>query len=230
MTTNTYSHFNSQAALWEKKFASSGSMSDRPAGFVECLRRNLGSSGRVLDFGCGSADITMACHVAGFEMHGVDVSERMISIARARFGAHGIPFTLLESGDRLRLPYPGESFNAEIASSVLEYVHDPLDCLKELARVSIPGGVLILTVPNLLHPRRWIEPLLRPLLIPKLFRTGTKWRLFAEYLRLSQNRFTVNAWSKLLRKAGWELQNVEALRMPLLTLVAKRARAWQVSY
>ncbi len=224
MTVNAHGHFSRQASLWEKKFQSSGSMSERPAAFVELLRKNLGGSGSVLDFGCGSADITIACQACGFQMHGVDISEHMISRALNRSDARGIKFRLLESAAQLRLPYAAESFDAEIASSVLEYVHDPLDCLKELSRVSIPGGVLILTVPNLLHPRRWLEVLLRRALFPRHFKSGSAWYLYAEYLKLSKNRLTVNAWSTLLKEAGWELESVHAKSKTLLMLVVKRAQ------
>jgi len=199
-------------------------MSKRPAMFVGLLRKNLGGLGKVLDFGCGSADITMACQAVGFEMHGVDISEHMISLARKHSRAHNIGFTLLESATPLTLPYTAASFDAEIASSVFEYVHDPLDCLKELSRVAVPGGVLILTVPNLRHPRRWLEAIVRRLLIPKLFKSDSKWRLYAEYLRFSKNRLTLNRWSKLLNQAGWTLECVDARSNALLTLVAKQTK------
>jgi ubiquinone/menaquinone biosynthesis C-methylase UbiE len=216
-------HFDRLASLWERKFEPDGSMSERPAAFVRMLRENVGHSRPVLDFGCGTGDITIACQQAGFKMFGIDASPQMIERARRRSVRHGIEFALLDSVSPLGLHYQAERFDAVIASSVLEYVSDPLECLKELCRVSIRGGCLILTVPNLFHPRRWLEAFLRSVLFPHHFKDGGRFQLYAEYLRMSKNRMTLRYWTRLLEKSGWQLESVHAQNTALLLLVAKRA-------
>ena len=222
MTVKSNGHFDKQASLWERKFEPNGSMSQRPAAFVKQLRRNLGNSGSVLDFGCGSADITIACQACGFQMCGIDCSEGMIERARRRPYACGIAFTLLDSTVPLELPYPAAQFDAIIASSVFEYLCDPLDYFREFARISVPGGFLILTVPNLLHPYRWLESVLRPFLSPAHFKNGGRLQLYAEYLSFSKIRFRLKDWICLLKEAGWELESVNAKHASLLMLVAKK--------
>jgi ubiquinone/menaquinone biosynthesis C-methylase UbiE len=143
-------------------------------------------------------------------MHGVDISMSMISCARGHLSGYEIPFEVLSAEMPLALPYPKEKFDAVIASSVLEYVSNPLECFKELGRVCKPDGVLILSVPNMFHPRRWLEAALRILPIRTILPRGSKGQLYLEYLDISRNRFRVKDWSHLLSLAGWQLQYVRA--------------------
>lgn len=49
--------------------------------------------------------------------------------------------------DITSIPRPDCSYDAVLCSEVLEHVYDPLKVLDELARLTKPGGVLILTAP-----------------------------------------------------------------------------------
>ena len=55
------------------------------------------------------------------------------------------------------LPFESASFDAIIASSLLEYVDDPEAVLRECGRLLRPGGVVLCTVPDVRHPVRWLE-------------------------------------------------------------------------
>jgi SAM-dependent methyltransferase len=222
------SHFDDLADLWETKYAARGSLRQRTTSFVRCLRALVGARGQVLDFGCGSGDIAIACGNAGYRMSGVDLSPAMIARARLRANGDGIGFDALESEEPLRLPHPEARFDAVIASSVLEYVRDPLGCLQELSRVCRPNGVLLATVPNLCHPLRWLEVVLRHRLIRRGFGGTNRWQRYGEYLDISGNRFRSGHWSDLLRRAGWQLEAVRARSKPLVMLVARRAGLGEV--
>jgi hypothetical protein len=124
-----------------------------------------------------------------------------------------------------QIPYASGSFAAVIASSVLEYIDDPQECLRELARVTEPRGALIFTVPNVRDPRRWAEATLRHVISPRLFKDGSKWQSYAEYLKLSKNRLGLAEWKQLLAQSGWELEQVNARDSALLMLIAKRTAA-----
>ena len=49
--------------------------------------------------------------------------------------------------DIVRMPFACESFDAVLCTEVLEHVYDPIAALKELVRVLVPRGVLIVTAP-----------------------------------------------------------------------------------
>ncbi len=50
--------------------------------------------------------------------------------------------------DALRLPFADESFDTVLCNQVLEHVPDPRKLMSEVRRVLMPGGVLLLTTPQ----------------------------------------------------------------------------------
>jgi len=50
-----------------------------------------------------------------------------------------------------RLPYPDAHFDAVVSIEVIEHVEDQFAFVRELARVAKPGGLVVLTTPNVLH-------------------------------------------------------------------------------
>lgn len=220
--TSSRTHFDDVASFWETKYQRGGSFYGRAVPFVRCLQGSLAAGGEVLDFGCGSGDIAMACEDAGYKTKGIDLSPAMIARARLRSYARGITFDLLESDNPFQLPYRDSSFDAVIASSVFEYVRDPVACLTELRRVCKPEGILLATVPNIFHPRRWLELALRLPAICQGFVAIENWRPYGQYLTLSRNRLRNGEWSALLDRAGWKMTGVQARNKPLLMLIARR--------
>ncbi|HEY3542611.1 MAG TPA: class I SAM-dependent methyltransferase [Gaiellaceae bacterium] len=93
---------------------------------------------RVLDAGCGRGDFAERLASAGLDVVGLDQSERMIELTRAR----GIEAVV---GDIARLPFPEASFDAACANHVLYHLPDVDRGLAELARVLRPGARLVAT-------------------------------------------------------------------------------------
>ena len=84
----------------------------------------------------------------GCETLGVDAAEGMIERARelTRGNSGELQFERVESVERM--PYPAESFDGVLCSSVIEYLDEPLSGLQELWRVLKPQGSLVISVPN----------------------------------------------------------------------------------
>jgi arsenite methyltransferase len=108
----------------------------------------LGPGERVIDIGTGpgllAAEIAAAVGPDGL-VCGIDISDSMLALARARTTQpNSAPIELRQAGAD-RLPYAQASFDVAVATQVLEYVKDVPGALAEIARVLRPGGrVLVL--------------------------------------------------------------------------------------
>ena len=96
---------------------------------------------RILDAGCGTGlDVaTLASLVKpGGAVHGMDLSERMVALARERYG--NTPGVSFSAGSVSNIPFPDAHFDATFAMRTLQYLDDALPAVREMARVTKPGG------------------------------------------------------------------------------------------
>jgi len=91
---------------------------------------------RVLDVAAGTGVSTVELHGAGVTAVGCDFSLQMLRAGRSR------PVPLV-AGDALALPFAGDAFDAVAISFGLRNVADPAAALREFARVTRPGGRLV---------------------------------------------------------------------------------------
>jgi len=103
----------------------------------------------------------------GWRVSGVDVSGRMVALARERLPrARG---RLLQAPLEC-IPFPDASFDAVIATGVLGYAGWSEAALARLSRLLRPGGLAVLSLPN-----RWCLPRLwRHLLVYSAARAGKR--------------------------------------------------------
>ncbi len=99
---------------------------------------------RVLDFGCGPGTISMglARAVEPGELHGVDMEETQIEMARAAAQAGGHSNATFHVGDVTALPFEDNYFDAAHCHAVLMHVSDTAAVLAEVKRVLKPGGII----------------------------------------------------------------------------------------
>jgi SAM-dependent methyltransferase len=115
--------------------------------FQEYKRRlgellGLGEGQHVLDVGCGTGDDAreMARALGGRgRVVGVDNSRAMVAEARRRAEGQGLPVEFVV-GDARALPLPAESFDGCRADRSLMHVPGPRQALREILRVTRPGG------------------------------------------------------------------------------------------
>ena len=100
----------------------------------------LPARARILDAGCGSGRNMVELTAHG-TVTGVELSSVSVEIARRR----GVGDVL--EGSILEMPFPAESFDLAVSLDVIEHLDDDLRALKELRRVVVPGGRLLVTVP-----------------------------------------------------------------------------------
>ena len=104
----------------------------------------VGSGARVLEVGCGTGvvvrDLAALVGRRG-KVVGIDASRRLLDRARAlcRETARRTPIAL-RVADAASLPFAADRFDAALAITVILHVADPLRVVREMARVTRPGG------------------------------------------------------------------------------------------
>lgn len=99
-------------------------------------------STRVLDLACGTGDITLEMATATRYVVGLDVTDRMLQIARGKPipDGHRIGYV---AADMMDLPFPDSSFGIVTTGYGLRNVPDLPAALVEIGRVLEPGGLLL---------------------------------------------------------------------------------------
>jgi 2-polyprenyl-3-methyl-5-hydroxy-6-metoxy-1,4-benzoquinol methylase len=117
---------------------------------IKVLQEKLPRGAEVLDVGCGNGIISRSLGREGFNVRGIDVSDK--AIARAR-QLNTLPNVRFEVTSAEQLVADGHKYHAVICSEVLEHLNDPGKLLKVLYQSVEDDGVLIVTVPNGCGPR-----------------------------------------------------------------------------
>lgn len=138
--------------------------------FIQENLRSEVSHGKILDVGCGNGIISLQLGRAGFNVKGIDVSDKAIEKA---IKTNPFPNVVFEVTDAETLEASGEIFDAIICSEVLEHLQQPASLLKELTKVLKVDGLLIVTVPNGIGPRESLVT--KPIL--HIRKNNTLWKI-----------------------------------------------------
>ncbi|HXV77814.1 MAG TPA: methyltransferase domain-containing protein [Candidatus Polarisedimenticolaceae bacterium] len=111
---------------------------------TELIRRD--PPRELLDAGCGTGLFTIALARAlpDRQLHGVDLSAGMLSVAARAGRERGLRNVHWLRADVRALPYPAESFDTVVAAGLLPNVNRRAAVLRELGRVLRPRGQLVL--------------------------------------------------------------------------------------
>lgn len=115
------------------------SIHDMHVALVEALAPRPGE--RWLDVGCGSGNLAELAAGAGARVTGIDLSPRLIDVARSRAedGGYEIEYRV---GDAENLDVEDASFDKVVSSVAMIFAPDHEAAARELARVTRPGGRL----------------------------------------------------------------------------------------
>jgi ubiquinone/menaquinone biosynthesis C-methylase UbiE len=110
----------------------------------------LGPGARAIDVGCGLGDDARALsRLVGphGEVVGLDSSTALLERAQSRCEAEDGPVTFI-TGDAHELPFDAGAFDAARTERTLQHLESPARAVGELARVTRPGGVVLVNEPD----------------------------------------------------------------------------------
>ncbi|HLD57474.1 MAG TPA: class I SAM-dependent methyltransferase [archaeon] len=106
--------------------------------------------GKLLDVGCGIGNSTLPFAKAGFECVGVDISPKMVELAKRYSEKHKAKINF-KKGNILDIPLPANRFDYVISIAALHHLDSEekrLSALEEIKRVLKKKGKVFLTVWN----------------------------------------------------------------------------------
>lgn len=163
-------HYDSTAARWEGIYDSptfhDHLIADRMRRALVLLERTF-AAGRALDAGCGAGQMVAELAARGFATEGFDISRNMVTASQQLLTRRGLSGEVVQANGEA-LPHTPAAFDVVTALGYIEYFPSPPVAVTELARVTAPGGHLVITSPNpvrlayLADPIGTVKGLLRP--------------------------------------------------------------------
>lgn len=163
---------------------------------------DAGPGERILDLAAGTGTSSLPFRDAGADVVPCDFSVGMLREGKRKHP--GLPFT---AGDATRLPFKDATFDAVTISFGLRNVHDTEAALREMLRVTRPGGRLVVcefsrpTLPALRTV--YMEYLMRalPRVATAVSSSPDAYVYLAESIRAWPDQAEL---ASLVRRAGWE--------------------------
>ena len=107
--------------------------------------------GKILDIGCGSGTGLYNLKKFGWDVYGLDISQKAVDFAKKKLGLKNIQQGFIEDKT-----YPEEYFDVIIMSHIIEHLADPKKTLIQVKKILKKDGTLIITTPDFSSPFRSI--------------------------------------------------------------------------
>jgi SAM-dependent methyltransferase len=127
-------------ATRDRARASLGQSDDAIYGRAVEVLRQMGAAGVIADIGCGRGRLKTALGSIAADYIGVD------AVRYPEFPSD-VPFYEADL-DREPLPFPDRSVDAAVALETIEHLENPRRFVRELARITRSGGVVLVSTPN----------------------------------------------------------------------------------
>ncbi len=124
------------------------------ADYSEQLLELVPAGGTLLEIGVGTGGLLPKLAARGGSVIGVDHAPAMLEEARRRLVETGLKGIELRLGEMTHLPLPDSRVDCTVANMVLHHAADPLAVLREIRRVLVAGGSLVLA-DLARHEREW---------------------------------------------------------------------------
>ena len=149
MMFNGTSHMDTNAVFWNNladKYAKKPV--EDPGAFerkIDVTKAKMSSTDVVLDIGCGTGSLALRLASSGKHIHGLDFSNEMIRIARAKTKHQGVSNVSFHVGpfDESFTTFESGSFDGICAYSLLHLVADRKKVLQRIYELLKPGGFFV---------------------------------------------------------------------------------------
>jgi ubiquinone/menaquinone biosynthesis C-methylase UbiE len=153
---------NPNKALWEKGDFTAIADTMRESG--EALVKSLAIKPplRVLDLGCGDGTTAVPLAQTGADVTGIDIARNLVEAGNRRAAKLGLKNLVFREGDACDLRGVGDaSFDFTLTMFGAMFAPKPFDVARELARVTKPGGKIVMGnwIPN--DPTSFVSQLLK---------------------------------------------------------------------
>ena len=95
---------------------------------------------RVLDVGCGAGHVTIGLAAQALHLTAVDLTQAMLDQTQAQVEKRGLQNVTIQKADVAALPFGDASFDVAVSRYAAHHFADPLQALREIQRVLVPGG------------------------------------------------------------------------------------------
>ena len=95
---------------------------------------------RVLDGGCGAGHVTIGLAAQALHLTAVDLTQAMLDQTQAQVEKRGLHNVTIQKADVAALPFADGSFDVAVSRYAAHHFADPLQALREIQRVLVPGG------------------------------------------------------------------------------------------
>lgn len=125
-----------RAAFRNRPFSHVGNFTDYMTKTVEAVTRLVPQGGRVLDVPAGNGLLSAALRERGFAVTSGDINRERPDFAYVDMGKP--------------LPFADASFDAVLCLEGIEHLLEPYAFFSEMWRIMAPGGLLVVTTPNVM--------------------------------------------------------------------------------
>lgn len=118
---------------------------------------------RALDAGCGAGLLAAGLAELGYRVDAMDSSAEMRGVATEHLTARGLADRVsIAAGDVHSLEWADATFDLSAALGVIPWLHTPASAVRELARVTRPGGHVLITADNRHRLTHLLDPQYNP--------------------------------------------------------------------
>lgn len=187
-------YFSEQAVAFAQHYEAKENFQERDLLWRTLLDRYVEAGQTAVDLGCGPGIFSFYLAKKGLQVTAVDGSAEMLALCRQRQKTFGLDNVTFHQGILPELTdLPLEPADLLISSSVVEYVADLPGMLALFGRLIRPGGLLIVSLPNMLCLNRVYQRL--------KYRLGHGFAIYAHIRHFS----TPHRLSRQLQPYGFRL-------------------------